>query len=539
MSLPMLVAIVLAFGLGDRTGGGAVGGELLGTRLREGAWFLIGLGLLARGLGLVLAGLFRRRRRLRGGLSASSFRALRWAELGLDLAALGGFAWMLDGLEWPRIVAWNLGLRDWIAVDEFVRIAPYLALQMLAWSGLSRAKDAAEGGKRRPGRTFRRARVAFGLVLPMMLLYAAGRDLARFAAGDLADDPSVQLGLVLGLGTLVLLVAPAFLRIAWPTRPLPPGPLRDRLEGLAARARFRHRNILVWDTGDSMLNAAVTGSLPKFRYVLLTDALLTRIPPVEVEAIFGHEIGHSAHRHFFHFGAFLAGSVGVAALIEWGVLASAGAWPWEMPRIFTRNAEYWQVGVALAILAGYFGAVFGLLSRRSERQADIFGCRSVSCGRSDCDPLTHAVLRATATTIPDRPCPEGILTFSAALEAVSARNGMSLRSWSWNHGRTADRLTFVRGLAGRPERLEEFETGIHRLRRRLAFGLTACCLAAIGLHWADIPEPSAPPSERSETRSARDEPRRVPGPGAGRSEVRARRRAEEARLRARRASSGR
>ena len=117
------------------------------------------------------------------------------------------------------------------------------------------------------------------------------------------------------MGLLVLVLSPLFVRLAWPTRPLPPGPLRDRLEHLAKRFGFRCTDILVWDTGHVLVNAGVTGALPWFRYVLLTDALIENLNPLEVAAVFGHEIGHIAHRHLFYFGFFFVGSLGVMALL--------------------------------------------------------------------------------------------------------------------------------------------------------------------------------------------------------------------------------
>jgi len=45
------------------------------------------------------------------------------------------------------------------------------------------------------------------------------------------------------------------LPIRWPSLidQLPPGPLRDRLERLARRLRFRCTDILVWDTGQAVV----------------------------------------------------------------------------------------------------------------------------------------------------------------------------------------------------------------------------------------------------------------------------------------------
>ena len=63
-----------------------------------------------------------------------------------------------------------------------------------------------------------------------------------------------------------------------------------------------------------MVNACVTGILPRFRYVLLSDALLDSLSPLESAAVFGHEIGHVAHRHFLYFAFFFMGSLGVLSL---------------------------------------------------------------------------------------------------------------------------------------------------------------------------------------------------------------------------------
>ena len=120
---------------------------------------------------------------------------------------------------------------------------------------------------------------------------------------------------IAALGTLVLMISPVFVWLAWPTRSLPSGPLRRRLERTASRLGFRFTDVLVWDTGGMMVNACVTGILPGFRYVLLSDALLESLTPLEVAAVFGHEIGHVAHRHFLYFAFFFVGSLGVLSLL--------------------------------------------------------------------------------------------------------------------------------------------------------------------------------------------------------------------------------
>lgn len=48
----------------------------------------------------------------------------------------------------------------------------------------------------------------------------------------------------------------------------------------------------VWETGDRVCNAAVLGCIPGFSFVLVSDALLSRLSPRHAAAIVAHEIGH-------------------------------------------------------------------------------------------------------------------------------------------------------------------------------------------------------------------------------------------------------
>lgn len=48
----------------------------------------------------------------------------------------------------------------------------------------------------------------------------------------------------------------------------------------------------VWETGDRICNAAVLGCVPGFSFVLVSDALLSRLSPRYAAAIVAHEIGH-------------------------------------------------------------------------------------------------------------------------------------------------------------------------------------------------------------------------------------------------------
>src|SRR5207248_11762387 len=111
-----------------------------------------------------------------------------------------------------------------------------------------------------------------------------------------------RLGLVMvGIVALAVALAPLGLRLMLGLRPLPPSPLRDRLAAAGRRLRVRYADILLWDTRGGVANAMLAGVLPWFRYILLSDRLLAELTPDEVEAVFGHEIGHVKHRHMIFY----------------------------------------------------------------------------------------------------------------------------------------------------------------------------------------------------------------------------------------------
>jgi STE24 endopeptidase len=112
-------------------------------------------------------------------------------------------------------------------------------------------------------------------------------------------------------------------------------------------------------------------------------------------------------------------------------------------------------------LALYFGIFFGFLSRRFERQADIFGCRAVSCSNTAC-PTPHV---PGGSIQGDPPlCREGIQIFVQALEKIAALSGAMRDARSWRHFSIAKRVEFLKALAERPEVERSFQRVILLLK---------------------------------------------------------------------------
>jgi STE24 endopeptidase len=381
-------------------------------------------------------------------------------------------------------------------VDDFLILLPYILIQVGLWCGAyfaERALQINQFDSRRLGvlrYLVLRGRQSIGLVLPVISLYVIRREVIGRFWPEWEQNPLGELIEIAGLGSLVLLLSPLFVRLALPTSPMPEGPLRRRLERIADRVGFEFTDILVWDTNQMTVNACVTGIIPGFRYVLLSDGLIESLPPLEIAAVFGHEVGHIAHRHLLYFAFFFMGSLGLLSLLgdvvsqaDPVVTQFAAMTPWQ-PALVVEIFE----GVVLLIAVGlYFWLVFGKVSRRFEREADLFGTKVVSCALPEC-PSAHRDqdddedVPRSAITSANLLCPIGIRIFATALANVARFNGLDPQGPSWRHGSIARRIAFIRGLERHPERELSFRRGTTRLRGWLAVVLAMGVLLSVSVH---------------------------------------------------------
>jgi Zn-dependent protease with chaperone function len=269
---------------------------------------------------------------------------------------------------------------------------------------------------------------------------------------------------LLSLMVVVLAFFPWVLRIILGLKPLPASPLRERLMAAAHRLRFRFSNILLWNTNGAVANAMVAGIVPQVRYVVLTDRLINDLTPDEVEAVFGHEVGHIKHHHMAFYLTFIVISLSTLSVVA--TLLRVDEW-------FKSNEDMAIVPM-IGILGGYIFVVFGFLSRRCERQADIFGCRTMSCTRADC--TGHDGSEALAPRGRGL-CATGISTFIDALEKVARLNGISRHrpGWlqSWQHSTIAHRVEFLQRVRKDPSIEPRFQRTVRIVKWSVVILLAA------------------------------------------------------------------
>ncbi len=166
-------------------------------------------------------------------------------------------------------------------------------------------------------------------------------------------------------------IAPLFNRFT----PLPEGPLRDRLVGLAEAAGFAHRGLYVMDASrrSGHSNAYFTGLFrPR---IVLFDTLVDRMGVDEAASVLAHEIGHFRARHVHRR---LALSL-VSLLLALLVLSWLVPWP-PLHRAFGFEAPTLQGAVAIFSLGGaafvfWLQPLAARLSRRHEYEADRYSVR--------------------------------------------------------------------------------------------------------------------------------------------------------------------
>lgn len=394
-----------------------------------------------------------------------------------ETAAGVWFVASVAGLGWASVVRGLIG--DPVLLDELVAIAPLLAaLFFIALAGhplerrradarLVRALDRGEPIHATPDPwVFAWRRLRHGpltVAVPLALIFAVS-EAVEFAALQLGQDRDawlVRSGVLgfavplaqLGGAVLVLALAPAALRVLWDTVRVPAGDLRRRLDALAERHGVRVAEYLIWRTGGTMVNAAVAGLLAPLRFIVISDALLERLSPREVEAVAAHEVGHVRLAHMPWLAASVLGSVTLA-----GGALGLGL------RLIAPDAA--DAPAAQGVLFGLVAAAaltgLGHASRRFERQADAFAVKHLSGAGRD-----------RPAVIIDHDAAE---TMADALARVARFNHAPIGRFTWRHGSIAERIDAVRSAVGhRADRLP-IDRAAGRVKR-IALAATATGLA--------------------------------------------------------------
>ncbi len=206
----------------------------------------------------------------------------------------------------------------------------------------------------------------------------------------------------------VALFGPFLIQKFWRCKPLEPGYERYRIEALCRKAGLAYADILYWPIfGGKMITAGVMGLMGRFRYILVTEALLGFLSPEEVDAVIAHEIGHVKRRHLLFYLFFFVGymllSYATFDLIIYSIIYLEPLYGFINDTGFnqaTVTSTLFSLLIILIFLV-YFRYIFGYFMRNFERQADTYVYSLFDSAR----PLIRTFEKITLTSgqDPDRP----------------------------------------------------------------------------------------------------------------------------------------
>jgi len=192
-------------------------------------------------------------------------------------------------------------------------------------------------------------------------------------------SPAGQAGYFLVFLLVLVVFAPVLIQRFWGCKPLADGVFRSRIEAFLKSAGLEYAEILHWPLfGGKMITAGVMGIVKKFRYILVTPALLRYLSPEELDAVMAHETGHVKKYHLlfylFFFVGFMLLSYSVFNLIIYALLYIEPIYHMVSGSDSTGTGVLTQAIsiIDLVIFIVYFRFVFGYFMRNFERQADIF-----------------------------------------------------------------------------------------------------------------------------------------------------------------------
>ncbi len=176
---------------------------------------------------------------------------------------------------------------------------------------------------------------------------------------------------------LLAIIFPVLIKYLWNLHSMPAGPARAHMEEFCRQQKFTYSDIMVWPLYEGkMLTAGVMGISKRYRYVLITPALLEVLTPFEVEAVLAHEIGHVKKYHLQLYLVLFLGFGLVASLITSPLLyllLNSNIF-YQAINFIGIDPEaalaFWGAAPMFIIMLVYFRYVFGFFMRNFERQAD-------------------------------------------------------------------------------------------------------------------------------------------------------------------------
>ena len=179
--------------------------------------------------------------------------------------------------------------------------------------------------------------------------------------------------------SLLVVVMPKFIQYWWGCKPLEASEKGRRLAHFLSEKDFRYRRLLSWPIFEGrMMTAGIMGIIPRYRYILVTDALMSALSMEELESVLAHEMGHARYFHLLFYVLFFVGFMVISFGLSDVYIYMAYVWSPLADLIKEDDARsmtlfYLSVAVPMLLtLLIYFRYIMGFFMRHFERQADLY-----------------------------------------------------------------------------------------------------------------------------------------------------------------------
>ena len=236
------------------------------------------------------------------------------------------------------------------------------------------------------------------------------------------SQPEGQLAFFAFFLILLMVFMPKWVRYWWRCTPLGRSEKTEVLEQFLKDRGFRHAGLLRWPVFEGrLMTAGIMGIVPRYRYLLVTDALMEILSPEELKAVLAHEMGHARYKHLLlyvlFFFAFMGISFGLLDILRYLLLTQSFVTN-LLHRGEPESSTLFYLFLSLPFLVTmivYFRYIMGFFMRHFERQADLYSA---------------AVMGTPLPTI-------------SSLEKIAVLSGKIRDMPSWHHFSIKERVDFL------------------------------------------------------------------------------------------------
>ena len=232
---------------------------------------------------------------------------------------------------------------------------------------------------------FGQVRLNFPILLPWMalsLIYDLVEHSRWEALKGTFDSPGGQILFFSVFLAILMVFMPRWVQFLWGCKPLEDDEKVLELKRFLQQHRFKYRDILRWPVFEGrMLTAGIMGMVGRYRYILVTDALLELLSIDELKAVLAHEMGHAKYRHLAFYVIFFVGFIAISFGLFDIFYYMVASQPFFLKMLTSKagnsiNLFYLALSIPMLItLIIYFRYIMGFFMRNFERQADLYSAQ--------------------------------------------------------------------------------------------------------------------------------------------------------------------